>query len=81
MAYTTRHQTYRRIVSEDRKARFMRECEQLITAKRPELTGKFSNLRIWDTLQYFYTCNGITPEIAAARILGDPSLSDANHIK
>ena len=61
--------------------RYMAAYQALILEKRPELTGKFANLRIWDTLQYYYTCNAITPEIAAERILSDPSNEDADHIK
>lgn len=61
--------------------RFMSECERLILGRRPELAGKFPNLRIWDDLLYFWTCNGITPAIAADRVLSSLQNTSATHIK
>jgi len=54
-----------------KKAAWMKETESLIIAKLPELTGKFTILKIWESLNYLYTCKNESAEVASQKIIAE----------
>lgn len=54
--------------TDNNKARFMVAARDLIVKAKPELTGHFTTLHIWEDLSYLYSKNW-TPENAASNIL------------
>ena len=52
-----------------KKDNFMVTAQDIIVKARPELTGRFTALHIWESLIYLKVYRNMTAEQAAAKIL------------